>query len=290
MKVIIEMDAQERPDEKEIGRQIQDILFDMMIHFHELCQKHNLTYFMIGGTMLGAVRHGDFIPWDDDLDVGLPRRDYERLISLPESEWPENIEILSMENTQTFPYNFAKIVNKNTTIVEDIGGRGYVMGIYMDVFPLDGAGNSMGQAKRRIAMVKLLRVCTLICYSRKTSDNFWKNLLKSIIRTVGMTRWQKLLRRTLKKLSFESSKFVGNLLGSWFEKEIMPRDFFGTPTLYRFREKSFYGPEKYDDYLKRLYGEYMKLPPVEKRISHHSFSYINNRLPYKEYLKGVSES
>jgi len=284
------MDKQGRSGEKDIGKQIQDILFNMMIQFHQLCQKHNLTYFMLGGTMLGAVRHGDFVPWDDDLDVGLPRKDYERLISLPRSELPENLEILSMEYSHSYPYNFAKIVEKNTTIVEDIGGKSYVMGVYIDVFPLDGMGNSMSQAKRRIAIAKLLRVCAIMCYTRKKSDSFWRNLLKSIIWIVGMTKWQKILNRTLKGKSFETSKFVGNFLGAWSEKEIMPREIFGTPTLYPFREKRFYGPEKFDDYLKRLYGDYMKLPPVDKRKSHHSFAYINTTLPFQEYLRGETKS
>jgi len=279
----------EYANEMELVKEIQNILFEMMIQFHEICKKHNLTYYMVGGTLLGAIRHQGFIPWDDDFDVALPRRDYDRLISIPDSELPENIKILSMEKTNNYPYNFVKIVNKNTTIVEDIGGKGYVMGVYIDVFPLDGAGNCIDQAKKQVTIAKLLRICVLICYAKRKSDKLWKNIIKYIIWSIGLKKWQRLLERTIRKKMFETSSYVSNFLGAWMEKEIMPREFFGTPTLYKFRERWFFGPEKYDKYLKQLYGDYMKLPPLEKQKSHHKFSYINLYLPYHEFLKGVKK-
>jgi len=266
-------------------RKIHDTLYEMMIFFHQLCEKHNLNYYMIGGTMLGAVRHKDFIPWDDDIDVALPRNDYDKLISLSDSDMPDNIRLLTMEKMKNFPFAFAKLVNTNTTLIEDIGGKEVVTGVYIDIFPIDGAGKEETTAKKLNKKIEFLRKCVFVSFSNKRYKSFFKSSVAQGIRLIDYKIWLKWLNKTLKKYPYESSRYISNFLGAWGEKEIMHRDFWGRPTLYQFRESQFYGPENYDKYLSSLYNNYMELPPIEKRRSHHNFKYLNLNLPYEEYLK-----
>lgn len=270
-------------------KKMQDKLFFMLIEFHNVCCKHNIKYFMIGGTMLGAIRHKNFIPWDDDIDIGLPRREYEKLLSLPSSEWPSNIEINSPINIKDYPYAFSKMVDNSTTLVETLDiDIDYTQGIYIDIFPIDGVGNIKKDISRQQKKVDLIK--RFICISNlsiKSRRNVLKKILIILIKIINKQKLQYILRNQLLKRKYECSNYVGNLLGAWGEKEVMPKEYFGEPRLYSFRDKLFFGPEKCEQYLTALYGDYMKLPSVEKQKSHHSFKSINLDLSYNKYLESI---
>lgn len=266
-------------------KDIQEKLFEMMNIFHNICSTHSINYYMVGGTMLGAIRHQGFIPWDDDMDLALPRKDYEKLLNLPKSVWPSYIQINSPINTSNHPYAYSKLNNTGTTLVEDVG-KGFVQGLNIDIFPLDGAGNSKKSAVKHQARIARLKMCLYIThFTNYKNKPLWKNPLIRVIRLVGSRHWQMLIKNGLLIFDFDSSCYVGNLVGLWGRKEIMPREYFGQPTLYRFGESEFYGPEKYDKYLSCLYGDYMKPPPIEKQKSHHKIKYLNLDLPFEKYLK-----
>jgi lipopolysaccharide cholinephosphotransferase len=266
-------------------KDIQNKLLEMMIIFHDLCIKHDIKYYMLGGTMLGAVRHKGFIPWDDDMDIGLPRPDYEKLLALPQSEWPANIK-LNTPATDGHPYPYSKLIDANTTLVEDLG-KDIVQGIFIDIFPLDGAGSNKNQAIRHKKKISLLmRFLYASIFSHYKNKPIWKKIAITFIRLTRPNYWLNTIEKNLTRKDFYKNTYVGNLVGAWGDKEIVPREYFGQPTLYEFKDKQFYGVEKYDDYLTCLYGDYMKLPPIEKQKSHHLVKYINLNLPYEKYLKG----
>ena len=254
--------------------EIQAKLLDMFKWFHEFCVEHNLRYYAIGGTMLGAVRHKGFIPWDDDMDVGMPRNDYKRLIELRKKIPSPYILETPQSVAKDFLYAFSKIYNTDTTLIEK-GKKNIKRGIYLDVFPLDGLGNEKNEAtkqfKKTARLVKKLAV--RVSPVRKGRGKI-KNL--AVILSRCIPQWvinDKKLAQKLDKVAsekdFDDNVFVGNLVCNYKMNNILRREYFGEPTLYSFEDISIYGAEDYDGYLTRVFGEWRKLPPKEQQISFH---------------------
>jgi lipopolysaccharide cholinephosphotransferase len=264
-------------------KEIQTKLLELMIDFHEVCNKHKINYYMLGGTMLGAVRHQGFIPWDDDMDVGIPREDYKKLLSLPQNAWPDYLHLKTPNNSKDLIFPYSKLMNRNTTLIED-RLDGIVGGVYIDVFPLDGAGNSFIEAKMRYYVFywKLGLLYNNQDYGNK------RTILRKLVQ--GYSRKQKVTKlfinaqKNMDRIEWDNN-YIGNFAGAWGLKEFMPREYMGNPTLYKFEDSFFYGAEKADLYLKSLYGDYMQLPPIEKRISHHNLKYLDLETPYSKYQK-----
>lgn len=257
--------------------ELQSKLLDMLSWFHGFCEENSLRYYMIGGTMLGAYRHGGFIPWDDDIDVGMPRDDYERLEMLL-SEKNNGRYVLETPNTDAkdYFYAFSKLYDTSTTLVENTRYK-LKRGIYIDIFPLDGMGNTREEAEKNYSGVYRLHnlLLTRVVGIRK-GRKWYKNLAVTIARAVPnfILDNKKLLLRFVdkcKKYDFDECEWGGNLVGAWRFKEIMPREILGEPTLYDFEGVKAYGVEKPDEYLTYLYGDWRKLPPIEKQVTHHDY-------------------
>lgn len=267
----------------------QEMMLDMMKWFHRFCQEKGLTYYVIGGTMLGTIRHKGFIPWDDDIDVGVPREDYEKLLANKEAFF-KNEKRYSLESfrdgNSDFEYPYAKIYDTNTTLVENCRAK-TKRGIYIDVFPLDGIGDNKEEAYKnyRHILKQINFLMTRICALRK-SRSWVKNLAIVISQSIPqfIVNNQKLIKRIdalCKSRSFNSSEYIGNLVGNWGIKEIMPKTYLGKPTLYEFEDTEVYGAENYDDYLTCVYGDWRKLPPIEKQKSHHDYLLLDLNKSYK---------
>lgn len=265
-------------------KELQLKLLKIMKVFHKVCEKHGLKYFMLGGTMLGAVRHKGFIPWDDDMDVGMPREDYERLLNLPKSEWPESVTIKTPYNSSEFTRPFSKIMDSNTTLVEAIFD-GTIEGIFIDIFPLDGAGNSMKHAKVRYLGYYWKRKLVSYNLSHGERNTIVKRLVQKYAKSRDVQNLYINLEKWMKKINYDNVSIIGNYAGAWGFKEFMKKDVMETPILYEFEGLQFYGVNDAHLYLSSLYGEYMKLPPIEKRKSHHSFLHIDLGKPFEEYRK-----
>lgn len=255
----------------------------MLAWFHSLCIENNLRYYVLGGTMLGAVRHKGFVPWDDDIDVGMPRSDYEKLAKIMGSDI-HNGYLLETPSTEekTYFYPLSKLYDTETTLVENTKYK-IKRGIYIDIFPLDGIGNNYEDTKINFKSIKrkhntLLLKVTGIRKGRK----LYKNLGVMLFRLIPLNQ-KKLLKKLCNECSkrdFDSSEYVGNLVGAWGIKEVFPKDVMGKPTLYQFEDIMVYGAEKADEYLTGLYGDWSQLPPEEKRFSHHDFIYMNLEKSY----------
>ena len=262
------------------------MLLQMLAWFHEFCQTQGLRYYVLGGTMLGAVRHQGFIPWDDDIDVGMPREDYLRLEQLLQHRHHDRYRLETPSSAEgDFFYPFAKLYDTRTTLVENTRYQ-IRRGIYLDIFPLDGAGTSEQDARRYFAAVKWRRQLLLAMTTGIRQGRHWgKNLSVFLLRQVPnwMVNKKKLLR-SIDTISsgrpFDDCAWVGNLMGAWMERELMPREVLGTPKVYCFEGLAVYGPEDPEGYLTKVYGDWRKLPPEEQRVSCHDYVYLDLHRSY----------
>ena len=255
---------------------VQEKLLEMLKWFHEYCKENHLQYYVVGGTMLGAVRHGGFIPWDDDVDIVLPRPDYERLLSeLQGKKGKYLLETFALGNKDYF-YAYAKLYDTGTTFTEK-ARRICRRGIYIDIFPLDGVGATEAERDKnfkrfdRINMFLMTRTCAIM-----RRRGLAKNIAIVISRMIPsfLLDDHKLLRKVdavAASFGYEDSKYVGNLMGVYRKKEIMEKKIFGQPTEYPFEDIVVNGVERYEEFLTNLYGDWRQLPPEEKRVSLHDY-------------------
>ena len=252
-------------------------LLEMMKWFHSFCVNNNIRYYVLGGTMLGAVRHHGFIPWDDDIDVGIVGEDYLKLEELFNNSEQTRYRYESPASKSTdYFYSFSKLYDTSTTLVENTRYR-IKRGIYIDIFPLVGMGNDEKESSLQFHLIDkkfkyLLARTTGIRKGRNIIKNFAILLLRLIPSFISKDK-EKLIALQDLALSkpFYEYKLGGNPFGAWRYKEIMDSSIMGKPTLYHFEDIEVFGPEHPNEYLTHLYGDWQKLPPEEKRVTHHDY-------------------
>lgn len=271
-----------------ISERLKEIQLEILDEFAKICDKHDLLYFALGGTTLGAIRHKGFIPWDDDIDVGLPREDYEKFLSVAQNELPNNMFLQTYKTDPNYPHRFAKIRVNNTTFIEKSASNIRMHhGVYMDIFPLDGYPGNIWERKAFHFQEAILKIAASSAfYSDVCPENAAKEFLKKLI--IKCIPYQKAVRK-LDKLyhncSYQNADIIANYCGAWGSKEIMPKEIFANGTTGIFEGRSIRLPKKTDTYLKMLYGDYMTPPPPEKRVSHHYCTVIDLEKSYKNYMK-----
>ncbi|MBP3942152.1 LicD family protein [Sphingobacteriaceae bacterium WQ 2009] len=264
----------------------KNILIHVFKEFISICEKHNLAYFCCGGTAIGVVRHQGIIPWDDDIDILMPRDDYEKFIAIYKDN--ENFELITPENNNNYYLPFIKLCDKKTTILETFDNL-CIIGAFVDIFPLDGVPSD--KAKRQELMHNFKVNSNILAIVSKPSKvnikNFINRLFKFQLRTAYFELFYSFDKKNkrekiLKKLndaaklhSFQQAEIVGNLCGMYGEREFIPKEWFKTYTSLKFENLDVRMPSEYHKYLKQIYGDYMMLPPVDKRISHHNLAYFN---------------
>jgi len=247
----------------------------------KVCQEHHLRYYLWAGTMLGAVRHKGFIPWDDDIDICMPRPDYDMLIAHCNEWFPHPFEVTCAENTKDYPGAFAKIVDSNTTLIER-EFYGQASGLYMDVFPIDGVPKTLLARKWIMAQYNFYKKVDYYLhrdpFKHGRGPRSWIPLLchkafnkeKVFLKMKGLQ----------KKNDYETSMFVADYDDGY--NGIIAKRILGKPTPVEFEGQTFMGVELADEYLRNKYGNYMVVPDVAHQRQH-NFFYLDYHLPYKEY-------
>lgn len=260
---------------------LHNCVLNILKGIDETCRQHNLRYYIFAGTLLGAVRHKGFIPWDDDMDIAMPRPDYDKLIE-HQKEWlPANLEMVCNETDKDYPQPFAKIQDANTTIIERIQ-LPYLGGAYIDVFPLDGMTKS--PIKQRLHFFKywywkrMIYFCCRNPYKHGHGPSCWLPLI--VRRCYTLQYIQAKMRNLQKAYDYEQSPCVvdhDDGLAGIFDKKI-----FGKPIPYEFENQRFMGPEKGMEYLRLKYGDYMTIPKNAQQRQH-NFDILKLDLPYRKY-------
>lgn len=246
-----------------------------------ILEELDVPYYMQGGTMLGAIRHKGFIPWDDDVDLGIPREAYERMLRQVAEKLPEHLELRTYQDQTDHHYYFARIVDKRYQILRMGSLEHRLENIWVDLFPLDGMPNSWLPRQWHKARLLATRLkYHLSCFEKVNIKRPGRPLVERIVIRVAMitrvgkwfdTRKQlDKLDRLLKKYPPERSDYYVNFMGqtSYKFNELFKKEVYGRKTWYPFEDFSLVGPERYDEYLKSLYGDYMTPPKEADRNAH----------------------
>lgn len=258
--------------------EMKKIELNILTYFTEVCEENNLRYYLGGGTLLGAVRHKGFIPWDDDIDVMMPRPDFQKFLSLSINN--KNYNIIK-PGTAGYYYNFAKLVDTRTILEEKgiklIDG----LGVYIDIFPLDGMPETPDARKKRFKELNSIRkrINNTCLLKPKFHRNPFAYLNACRIynsnKNVDLSSLQKKYLDSALKNSFDDSEFVFAAGGAYGARDIFPGKWFEKEIELQFENLSVKAFNGYDFYLTQLYGDYMTLPPEDKRVTpHHSIVYF----------------
>lgn len=256
--------------------QTQEVYLELLQEFDEVCRQYGLRYDLCGGTMLGAVRHRGFIPWDNDIDLSMPRPDYERLLQLQQEGalgLPAHRQVVS-ERDKTFPRHFARYVRHDVKRVSEMAEDWDCPYIGIDIFPLDGIPTDEKAFARQINKIRRLRRFLLTSVEKKGTSRrgkaaaMVKNLYRPILRLIGSYRLARMLDRECCRVDYETAEYVGIISGMYGLKERWRKDQMLPQARFDFEGLQVLGFANYDIYLKNLYGDYMKLPPEDQRVPH----------------------
>lgn len=251
--------------------ELKKIQIDILKDVNEFCRSNNIDYWIDCGTLLGAVRHKGYIPWDDDIDIGMLRPDYEKFKTLYKGN--SNYSFLCSENDNTYYFPFGKVVDNNTVLYEP-NKKGYKIAVYIDVFVYDNAPDSDYALKKmydkRDFWRKLNNAQT--GHHRKTNNKFLEILVKlgsSILKLFPKGYFNKKSIKVCLEYANSSTKRVGNFTSE--KRMVCNKKIFASFIDLPFEDCYFKAPVGYDQWLRSFYGDYMKLPPEDKRVSHHEF-------------------
>ncbi len=265
-------------------KKIWAIEMDLFLEFERVCKKHGLRYFVIAGTLLGAIRHYGFIPWDDDMDVAMPREDYEKLCTLYAGEFTSPYFFQTPLTDSNYFFSFAKLRNTNTTAVSmPYGNSMFNQGVFFDIFPLDFIELDKADAVNKEIFESIMKCSS---FMKKGSEDILSSCQKENMKRYHtdnpMEEYDKI--QSLAQ-SFQKSDFIGlNVCTIYdFKKLAWPTKCFEEAEVCSFEGLEITIPKGWDGILYRTYGDYMQYPPVESRGAWHSGTFFNPDMGYEYY-------
>jgi lipopolysaccharide cholinephosphotransferase len=265
--------AQTSPDPDDVHRRLQLVELEILAEIARRCDAEGLRWFVVGGTLLGAVRHGGFIPWDDDVDIGMPRPDYERFAALSRRSTDPRFTWQGPETEPAYPFIFGKLLRAGTRVEEPaVAHLPITQAVYVDIFPFDGAPAS--PALRRVHAAAYKFAVTAVGARIRRAGR--KRLIAYAFRLVPRVVALALVRRLVRHAPYDRSPFAVNASGAWgYGRECQPRDRLEPTASLPFENMTVRVPGRWDEYLGQVYGDYRQLPPPEHRMPRHGFRILS---------------
>lgn len=257
-------------------QEMQQVYLELLEEFDALCKSHGLRYDLAGGSLLGAVRHGGFIPWDDDIDVCMPRPDYERLLELKirgKLELAEKRDVISNRD-KTLARHFGRYVRHDVRRLSDMAEDDDCPYIGMDIFPIDGLPAGNLAFKWQCFRIRQLRRFLLTSVEKKGTSRRGalagriKDLYRPLLKAIGPYRIAARLDRVCSRVPFEEAEYVGAVTGMYGSRERWKKDAMLPQVRLKFEHLQAPCFANYHVYLSNLFGDYMRLPPAEQQIPH----------------------
>ena len=258
--------------------EMQNIEYEILCEFDKVCRKSNYRYTLAGGSLLGAVRHQGFIPWDDDIDVAMPREDYNKFLETYNNE-SSHYKLINIYNNENYGFLHARLYDDRTIMIEDVVNRKNAQyGVFIDIFPVDNLGSTYQEALNSFNKNKILKNILIASNWSKYSFSKTRSIIYEPIRLVFylISRFYD-PNKLAKKLdsSFQSAgggdNYKGIYCGLYKQKEIFGKDIYDNLITLKFENNMFSCLTNYDKYLRQFFGNYMQLPSIDKRNSHHTF-------------------
>ncbi len=264
---------------KKIKREeIQPILLKILKQLKKYCNKNDIKFFLIGGTLLGAIRHKGFIPWDDDIDVGMKRDEYDKIIQLakknPYIDKNKRYKILlPLDKNHIYP--FIKIIDTHTIAYEKYLKKEFATGLWLDIFPYDYGSNTkeesikLNKRQKRYKMFLQIGISGELSFAQKIK----KMIAYPIYRILTRGNYRYWVKKLLQLPSTKPTKYMGNIVWMVAERDMCPKEWYDEYTEVTFEKEKYNTIKHYDDWLTQFYGDYMTLPKEEDRIIHDADCY-----------------
>jgi len=259
------------------NKNIKKIIYTMLQEIVMICEENGICYYLSGGTLLGAIRHQGFIPWDDDIDINIPRPDCEKLMRISKEKLKNSILIGASEDNPT-GCEYWRVYDFNTIVFDSGGENLRTYPLFIDIFPIDGLPSSFIGTKIFYFIIncirKMMRISKLDKWSKANTKGayIFHVLVGPIIKKIGYKKWFYLLQKVQTHYGYEESAYVGvTTCRKHTIVERVKKEVYGIPVKVQFEGSDFNAPADYNTYLMQLYGDYMKIPSIEKQVSVHEF-------------------
>lgn len=261
------------------NKKVQELTISLLEKFISICEENHLRYYFTGGALIGVLRHEGFIPWDDDIDVGMPRRDYDKFLKALEKNMPEGYGICNRFTDPNWHFAMSQFIDNESEIEINLAEQPRKAHIWVDVFPLDGLPTNKIHRWWNVKHILFYRYLVQIAHIKVQVDSHRNRpLVERIIldvlkvipfgKLINTNKTLDKLEKLLRKTDFDISEYAGNMLGRYREREVVPKKYFGTAKKGLFEGVEINIPEMSHELQTALYGDYMKLPPKKDRLAH----------------------
>ena len=261
-------------------RKLQLLEVNLLQQFQQICEANNLTYYFTGGGLIGALRHGGFIPWDDDMDIVMPRGDYDKFVEICKKGISGGFGLVHYD-TNIDPHwhtVYSKFVDTQSILERPLAYQTFKEYVWIDILPVDGMPN--GKIRRWLHMkhILLLRYWLVLTdiehlaalKKRPFYETWILNFFKAIplFKAFDSKKVANIVESCMRKYKIQDSEYCCNLIGKYRSREIQPKNRWGIPETLLFEGVPVKVPALYHEFQTHMYGDYMKLPPENERIAH----------------------